>query len=296
MGRVGLHQGVLAVSRHRRTRRCLKQLLLADFTAAGGSDDVITGKSDEVIITLLMRLRRQRWFLERKLLHTPGPERYSFARIARDWPPGSPQCKAHFGFELEHLREMRELLEIPDHINVGGKQRWSYFGDEALLIMLRRLCSSGLTLMRLEWEAGRYEGQLSRIVNWMYDHIYFTFAHLRDSRSVEGWSSAFETFAASFHRAGLPLKNNVLLLDGKVQHTSKPTVYEDIFFSGFKRHHGVKWLVLTLPNGIMPMPFGPVAASHNDGYLLKRSGLESSYPYAFELSSRLCDSFIRLDT
>lgn len=54
----------------------------------------------------------------------------------------------------------------------------------------------------------------------------------------------------------------------------RPGVYQRVLYNGHKRCHCVKWQGLTLPNGIMPFPFGPVNGRHNDAFMLDASQLE----------------------
>ena len=107
--------------------------------------------------------------------------------------------------------------------------------------------------------------------------MYHNFAHLRDNRSLECWARHFPTFANAIHCGGrkgaAPLKNCVGYLDGSNQYISKPHLAQGILFNGHKRRHCVKWQGLMLPNGIMPMPFGPCNGKNHDALMLDRSGV-----------------------
>ena len=71
----------------------------------------------------------------------------------------------------------------------------------------------------------------------------------------------------------MPLKNCVGYLDGSNQYVSKPHLNQGVLYNGHKRRHCVKWQGIMLPNGIMPMPFGPVHGRHHDSFMMDQSGL-----------------------
>jgi len=108
-------------------------------------------------------------------------------------------------------------------------------------------------------------------------HIFDNFAHLRDKRSLEAYSEDFPRFAAAIKRGGAkgptPVGNVVGFLDGSNQYVCKPSVAQELLYNGHKRRHVIKWQGLQLPNGIMPMPFGPISGRHHDSHMLDRSGL-----------------------
>lgn len=213
-----------------------------------------------------------------------GPERYSFDRIQQQWG-NSTSCKAAFRFELSGLRLLRVVLAFPPSgfciRNRRNKVLVSTTGEEALLVLLRRL-SYPHNYSDLAWEAGRSPTQLCQIVQWSISHVYYSFPHLRDSRSLECWTPHMRRFAAAVHRGGknrrgirrpCPLKNCFMFVDGSNQRTTRPGIYQQYFFNGHKRCHCVKWQGLMLPNGIMPYPFGPINGHRHDSHMLKRSYL-----------------------
>jgi hypothetical protein len=138
------------------------------------------------------------------------------------------------------------------------------------------------TFANLAWPCGRSPYALCRIFNATAHHVYGVFEHLRDERSLEAWAPHFEHFAKAIHRGGrrsrrscrfypMPLKNCIGFIDGSNQYCDKPGRYQGILYNGHKRAHLVKWQGIMLPNGIMPMPFGPINGRHHDAFMLDRS-------------------------
>ena len=289
-------------------------------------------------------------YSRRRIAYKVGPERYSFARLEREYGTADASCKAAFRFHLRDLRRLHAAMHFPDVIDTGHE---TVPGEEAFLIMLKRpaacqksrlvapqlsscaspvctwrlraaqhsqtcgprrwspgrlavstsdrgnkLSGSGpghssldslppglaypATFANLAWPCGRSPCALCRIFNATAHHVYGVFEHLRDERSLEAWAPHFEHFAKAIHRGGrrsrrscrfypMPLKNCIGLIDGSNQYCDKPGRYQGILYNGHKRAHLVKWQGIMLPNGIMPMPFGPINGRHHDAFMLDRS-------------------------
>ena len=162
--------------------------------------------------------------LTRRLItYAVGPERYSFARIEREFG-STASCKSVFRFELEHLRLLYHELRFPPVVRTHNA---TATGEEAFLYMIRRL-SYPTTLSRLAWESGRSPAAQSELFEWATTHVYEEFVHLRDNRSVECWGPHFEHFAALIKAGGrkgpAPLKNCVGYVDGSNQKMDKPRI------------------------------------------------------------------------
>ena len=210
--------------------------------------------------------------LQRPLLRfVAGPRRFSFARIAEQWGEASVNCKDSFRFTLPQLRVLLVELRIPERFRTRSG---SWTAEEGLLLLLYRL-SRPNTWNRIAWEAGRQPSHLCECFIYMCQHIMGNFRHLIDSRSIEAWAPHFPRFAAALHAKTGPgtLTNCVLLYDVKIQATTKPGKEESRFYNGFPRAHGLKWLEVALPNGILPLPFGPVNSCEADPTVFTRSGL-----------------------
>ena len=216
-------------------------------------------------------------FFRPKIRFAIGPERWSFERIKRDFASHPATVKALFRFSLRDMQRLLVALRFPRTIKAGPPGfQYSATGEEALCILLRRLVYP-TTLPVLAWEMGRSPSAISQIVQAAVDHVYENFAHLRDNRSLECWGPYFPRFARAIHTGGrrgqCPLNNCIGFVDGSIQRLDKPGRYQHIMYNGHKRCHCVKWQGLMLPNGIMPMPFGPINGRNNDAFMLDKSFL-----------------------
>jgi len=70
------------------------------------------------------------------------------------------------------------------------------------------------------------------------------------------------------------------MLDGTYRRIPRPTQNQAVFYTGYKRYHAIKFLSLTLPNGIIAMMDGPYAGSKNDSTLFneKLKGILETSP------------------
>ena len=205
--------------------------------------------------------------------YSVGPEVYSFARIERTMSTSTCSCKGTFRFEQEGLRELFALLQFPPIVKLHN---CTCTGEEIFLYMLRRL-SYPSTQVQLALECGRRPCEQSQMFEAGLAHIFDNFAHLRDERSLEAYSDDFPRFSAAIKRGGakgpVPCGNVIGFLDGSNQYVCKPSVAQELLYNGHKRRHVIKWQGLQLPNGIMPMPFGPISGRHHDSHMLNCSGL-----------------------
>ena len=220
----------------------------------------------------LLLISAARTLTRRGVTYAVGPERYSFDRIQREFGT-TASCKSIFRFELQHLRLLCDELRFPSIIRTHNA---TATGEEAFLYMLRRL-SYPSTQSRLAWESGRSPAAQSELFDAAITHVYEEFAHLRDHRSLECWGPHFERFAAIIKAGGrkgpVPLNNCVGYVDGSNQKMDKPKVGQHVLYNGHKRCHVVKWQGIMLPNGIMPMPFGPCHGRNHDAHMLHLSKL-----------------------
>ena len=220
----------------------------------------------------------ERPFLRGRITPKVGPRHWSFARIEEEWGDASLSCATYFRFKtVAGLRRLKSALRVPSSFSTPSGYLFS--GEEGLLLMLHRLAYP-CTLAQMCWESGRGTTALSECFLYMCKHVYDSFSHLRDERSLETWARDFPRFAfavrekARTHCGGVGLKSCVGFIDGTVQRCARPGRFQRVLYNGHKRCHSVKWQGLMLPNGIMPMPFGPVNGRRNDGFMLQRSGVQ----------------------
>jgi hypothetical protein len=187
-------------------------------------------------------------------------------------------------FFPEHLKELIQLLRLPEWIVIPGN-RAVWHREEAILLLLRRL-SYPCRLQDLEQEFGRDHTSLSRCINHMLKWIYERFGH-KVRNNLHYWAPHFRNFhEAIVRKSGLPAGTGPVcaFIDGKLCQTCRPSDIEyggiqvDLqreVFSGHKRAHGIKIQSVMAPNGMILDYFGPVAGRRHDSYMLRKSTLNA---------------------
>ena len=73
----------------------------------------------------------------------------------------------------------------------------------------------------------------------MIEHVYNTFEHLRDWRSLAVYVGKFGAFAEAIHAKGAPLRNLFGFIDGKLQAVARPGLYQGVLYNGNDCVHGL---------------------------------------------------------
>ena len=82
----------------------------------------------------------------------------------------------------------------------------------------------------------------------MIEHVYNTFEHLRDWRSLAVYVDKFAEFAEAIHAKGAPLRNLFGFIDGKLQAVARPGLEMNHFGDYFVNRNGTpKYCPSSLP-------------------------------------------------
>ena len=130
-------------------------------------------------------------FLRPKIRYKIGPEKFSFERLERQFGD-STTVEAQFRFSIPKLKRLFVALRFPDVIKT--RSRHAATGEEVFLYMLRRLAYP-YQLSTLAWDSGRSISAQSEIFQAGIDHVFSSFPHLRDNRSLECWARHFPRYA-----------------------------------------------------------------------------------------------------
>ena len=126
---------------------------LLDDKAADGAEDAFytASRNTQLMMELAIVASAAEPFFRPKITYKIGPEKYSFARLERQFGD-STTCKATFRFNLPDLRRLYTGLKFPEVIQTPNG--YSATGEEVFLYMLKRL-SYPATLSTLAWDSGR---------------------------------------------------------------------------------------------------------------------------------------------
>jgi hypothetical protein len=193
------------------------------------------------------------------------------------------------------LRRLFEVLHLPDRITLKNGSIVS--GEVCFLYSLQRLQFP----CKLDTHEETYGGEVtywSRVFNYFIDHVFRFFQH-NVRLSIENWAAHFSEFAAAIQskleQMGLVLAEGSLVkICGYLDNTQVPTDtpgsgpvvaginaprydrdIDEAFYSGWKKNHGVKFQLVTFPNGIIGDMSDVVSIRHSDLYTLRESDLNN---------------------
>lgn len=196
------------------------------------------------------------------------PFRAQIIRNKFDFETPHLDYQALFRFQKEDILKLKDLLEIPDEVQVTPLL--SVHGLEALCIFLCRM-SYPNRLKDLESFFGRSYSSISSIFNHMMNYFYEKFKHLVHWDSGRLTTAKLQEYAAAIHAKGLPLDNVIGFIDGTFRETCRPSKNQKVAYSGHKRSHGLKYQSIQAPDVIILNMFGPVAGRNHDCYILSES-------------------------
>ena len=121
---------------------------------------------------------------------------------------------------------------------------------------------------------GKAVPQLSMIFNLTMDFIDGNWGHLLRNTN-QPWLSPgnLMLFANAIHMRGAALDNVWGFINGTVRACCRPQVAQRLLYNGHKRHHALKYQVVSTPNGLVANLYGPVEGKRHDCALLAMSGL-----------------------
>ena len=201
------------------------------------------------------------------------------------------ECWCHFRFRRPDLHQLTELFQMPDLIRT--KSRYTFRAEEALLVTLWRFNYPKRYVDMIK-VFGRWPSHLCEIFLWTIEFLLQRFGHILDNIM---WCQPFvSSFVQAIARKDIP--NSLYgvwgFYDGTIRACARPSgaIQEDMF-SGHTRVHGLKFLGVTLPNGLLGYLGVPAAGRHNDCFLVSESDLVEQVTaihadFAEPLRSRLC--------
>jgi len=211
----------------------------------------------------ILRPYQQRWI-------TPdGCNRITWANLNDKYPDDI--FPLLFRFQKEDIRTIITALEIPELISFDGYNTNSL---EALLILLRRSASCARYVdvsmevdLLPQFQSQIFNGLMMFVWNKIKDVIRkINPSWMTDRQRLEMWAAAIEA-------KGCPLPNTFGFGDCVIIPCCKPVRGQRSWYSGHKKTHCFKGLMITTPAGIM-VGFGPFNGSTHDSACADIVGLD----------------------
>ena len=182
----------------------------------------------------------------------------SMASLPRNLEPIDPfttkddlQFEGAFRFTKQAVLRLVPCLRLPLFIFVP-KLRYVPILT-ALMVLLHRL-HNPVTFIDMEETFGIPWYNLSRICTVMVNYVYELFIFRLAFDTVLLRARAAMYAAAISRKCAGALHTCVGFLDGTLRQQCRPVRGQRAIFSGHKRHHGLKFQTLTLPDGLETIP------------------------------------------
>lgn len=174
-------------------------------------------------------------------------------------------------FTFEEILLLVDILRIPDPVITQGGS--SFTAVEALSLLLLRM-RSNRNLYDLVQTYDRSLAAISEVVNELLGFLEARWSHLL-GLDIDGilHPDCLQSYADAIYDAGAPLDTVWGFIDCTLRRVCRPTHYQGTVYSGYKKYHALKYQAIVLPNGMFGHLFGPIEGRHNDGWLLRESGL-----------------------
>ena len=181
-------------------------------------------------------------------------------------------CVSRFRFSKSQLKHLCVVLRFPNKLT--GRNRVAWTGLEGMLVMLRRL-SYPNKFREMTEEFGRSKAALSLIFNETLLWSTTTWGHLLENPFVRPY---FTPALVNRYVDAVAAKAQVNLrvwgfIDGTLRRICRPEVAQQLFYNGHKRCHGIKFLAVVTPDGLITHLYGPIEGRLHDAGILADSGL-----------------------
>jgi hypothetical protein len=207
--------------------------------------------------------------------------------------PFSSQFRFYSG---DQLRRLLTAFRVPESVKI---RRYVYSGEEILLISLRKLSYPARWVDILKDFPSRDRQQLKCALHWFMDFMIVNWGYLilnnmdwwipRLSVCAQAICDKLATLPREDSRLFFPSPDEALgfciavFIDNTMVAFSRPgggpihdgersdrqiKLIQQVWWTGWKKFHGLKWQTTDLPNGMNFDVFGPATVRHNDNWTL----------------------------
>lgn len=191
--------------------------------------------------------------------------------------------RSTFGFKREDLHRLLALLQIPARVWLSNG---SVFTNEAVLLFGLYRYKSADDILKFIHKFGRDPTQLTRVFQWFNTFMLDRWGY-KLKNNLQYWKQHLPSFANAIRKKVIEKSGNRLhydeghfsvfgFIDDNVNQISRPGAgpkfqgtrdernIQRAFYNGWKKHHGIKWQSIELPNGCSGDLFGPMSFRRHD--------------------------------
>jgi hypothetical protein len=120
----------------------------------------------------------------------------------------------------------------------------------------------------------RPQSVISEITNETATFINAQWGHLLvwDEHGILS-PEALRRYADVLHRFGCPSPSVFGFLNCTIRRTCRPIEFQELAYTGYKKHHGMKFQGVVMPSSLIAHLIGPFVAPRNDSHILNESTL-----------------------
>lgn len=162
-------------------------------------------------------------------------------------------------------------MDIPETIKtVSG---YVFEGLEALCLLCARFRTAG-DMYELTAIYDRSQSSISECINRLVHILDSRWQHLLDFDSEHLLHpEALAEYAEAVQNAGASADSIWGFIDCTIRRICRPSVFQRIVYSGYKKYHALKFQAVALPNGLIGHLYGPIEGRRADTGMLNDSGL-----------------------
>ena len=197
------------------------------------------------------------------------------------------QFWSEFRFAKHDIPRLVALLEWPPVMYTVNRVVYT---SEICLMMVMYRFAHPTTMIKLEVAFGIHESACSNIVSHGVQLLNAKFGNRLKELDVTLVLLRLEMYQEAIRKKSRGAVNNCFgLIDGTLHRTCRPwgrgkrrygirnmNNIQRAVYSGHKRHHGLKFQSVVVPDGMIVQMFGPVEGRRHDTTLLRASNLDQS--------------------
>jgi len=205
-------------------------------------------------------------------LYGPGP-----FQLTRRYLRVDP--KELFRFSAEQIEELAEALGLPVHIRtVSGHVVERSKAHSIVLLKLAAKTRYSQMVEKFKMQRGPLCETYLEVLALLSTQWARPFLAQID---IESFGPSLGGFSHAIGQKQSVLENVWGFIDGTLLRTCRPSKYQRFLYNGHHKHHGLKFLFVRTPDGIVRLCYGPRFGKDHDANLYRRSGLREDLEAAF---------------
>lgn len=180
-----------------------------------------------------------------------------------------------FRFEMDDFERLVNLFGLPENESCRDGHLYFHRIDGFLVILLKLAFPVKWLTVRKVFFNSFTKSQLSSIFT-----CYLKIIHARCSSQVDLLDVCFSPerltlYSQCLQAKGCDVPDVCGFIDGTFVYTARPIRGQESCYNGWKKGHGLKFQVLSFPDGLIGSFYGPQPGRRHDAYLVNESHIKT---------------------